>query len=402
MPREVAIVVMVALVAAELLVYYLSRTSQGFRERLSRLGLTAQPGALLLDLGGRVGPRVAGRSVRYPLLALSVCSLALSVYLFYSILLGYVAELVASVSRGAETPQSPLVPIIPGITLGLDILPPLLVAIGVGLVAHELSHMLAAVVNGVPIESWGVGLALIFPVAYVRTDEEAFASSRLTAKASILGAGVAANLVLGLLSLVLLGAVAQPLSAHLEGPYVLIVGVDQGMPAGRSGLRAPAVLEQVNGTAVDSLEGLRRVLNTSLEGTTTFRFRVRPLVGVGFCGYLVSSSEAEEYLVVRTAEDARRYGYRVGIAVAPVAYVFPSGTPTYLLYADCQLRLLYVVNFSLAAVNAAPLLVTDGGRLLSELLRRTRARGLDRAVQWTTLALTALVVAIGLAQSLAR
>ncbi len=402
MSREVSLMLMASLVAVELLVYYLSKTSQSFRERLTRLGLTSQPGVLLLDVGGRVGPRAVGKSVRYPLLALSLGSLALSAYLFYSILLGYVAELLASLSRGVEAPQSPLVPIVPGITLSLDILPPLLVAIGIGLVVHEASHMLAAVANGVPVESWGVGLALIFPVAYVRTSEEVFSRSGLFVKASVLGAGVAANLVLGLLSLSLVGAVAQPLSTYLEGPHVLIVGVDQDMPAGRSGLRWPAVLEQINGTAIDSLERLRSVLNASLDGAAVFRFRVRPLVGTGLCGYYTSSEDVEEYLVVRTAEDAERYGYRVGISVAPAAYVFSSRTPPYMLYASCQLQLLYIVNVSLAVVNSAPLLVTDGGRLLSELLKRVRAQRLDGAIQWTTLALTALVVALGLVQALSR
>ncbi len=402
MSREVPLVLMASLVAAELLIYWLSRTSRSFGERLSRLGLSSQPGVLLFDVGGRVSPRVAGKPAKYLLLVLSIGSLAFSAYLFYSILLGYMAELLSSLIRGTEAPQSPLVPVVPGITLGLDILPPLLVAVGVGLVVHELSHMLVAVVNGVPVESWGVGVALIFPVAYVRTSEEAFAGSGLSVKASVLGAGVAANLVLGLLSLALVGAVSQPLLTYLEGPHVLVAGVEQDMPAGRSGLKWPALLEQINGTAIDSLERLRSVLSTGLEGTAVFVFRVRPLVRVGFCGYYTSSDEVEEYLVVRTEEDVRRYGHRVGIAVAPAAFVFSSKTPRYLLYADCQLRLLYIVNVSLAVVNSAPLLVTDGGRLLSELLRRVRAQRLDRAVQWATLALTALVVGIGFAQSLLR
>ncbi|MEM4775353.1 MAG: M50 family metallopeptidase, partial [Sulfolobales archaeon] len=339
---------------------------------------------------------------RYSLLALSAISLSVSAYTFYRTILSYLVELLASLGRGGPTPQSPLVPVIPGITLGLDILIPLLISIGIGLVVHELLHMLTAIINGVPLESWGVGIALIFPVAYVRVSEAEYSSSKLSVKASILCAGVMANLALGLLSLGLLGVVTQPLATYLDGPHLLILGVEPNMPASRASLKTPAILEDINGTAIDSLYKLREVLNSTLSGTTVFKFRVRALVEVGFCGYYRASEEVNEHFVVRSVEDVEKYGYRIGIIVAPSAYVYSSETPIHLLYSSCQLQLLYIVNVSLAVVNSAPLIVTDGGKLVSELLKKARAQRLDRVIQWTTLVLTALVVSIGLAQSLLR
>lgn len=400
--REMVITVLVALVVVELLFYYLNKSSQGFREKLSKLKLTVEPGVLMIDLGKRVKPRSSGKHVRYSLLALSVACLAISVYLFYRTILSYLVDLFSSLSSGGPAPQSPLVPVIPGITLGLDILVPLLTSIGMGLVVHELFHMLTAVINGIPVESWGVGIALIFPVAYVRVSEVEFAHSKLSAKASVLCAGIMANLALGLISLALMGVIAQPLSTYLEGPHMLILGVDPNMPAGRVGLKQPAILEEINGTAIDSIDKLRGVLNTTLYGTAVFKFKVRALVEVGFCGYYRASDEIDEYLVLRSSEDMEKYGYRVGVIVAPNTYVYSSETPVHLLYSSCQFQLLYIVNLSLAVVNSAPLIVTDGGKLVSELLRKIRAQKLDRAIQWTTLVLTVLIVSIGLIQSLIK
>ncbi|MEM0351836.1 MAG: M50 family metallopeptidase [Sulfolobales archaeon] len=402
MSREMALAALMALVIAELLLYYLSRSSQSFKEKLSKLKLIVEPGVLMVDLGKRVKPRSAGEHVRYSLLALSVVSLVISLYMFYSTIASYMMELFSSLSSGGPAPQSPMVPVIPGITLGLDILIPLLISVGMGLVVHELFHMLTAIINGIPVESWGVGIALIFPVAYVRVSEVEFSHSKLNAKVSVLCAGIMANLALGLVSLGFLGLVAQPLTTYLEGPHMLILGVEPNMPAGRVGMKTPAILEDINGTAIDSLDKLRKVLNTTPSETAVFKFRVRALVEVGFCGYYRASEEVSEYLVLRNSEDVEKYGYRVGVVVAPSAYVYSSETPIYLLYSSCQLQLLYIVNVSLAIINSAPLIVTDGGRLISELLKKVRAEKLDRVIQWTTIVLTALIVSIGLVQSLYR
>lgn len=402
MSREASIFALVVVVAAELLLYYLARTSQNFRGKLAKFKIVLEPGALLLDVGKSVKPREVGNFPKYTILAASITSLVFSAYLFYRTVIGYIIDLLTAVSKGESAPQSPLVPVIPGITLSLDILVPLLVSIGVGLVVHELFHLLTAIISGVPVESWGIGIVLIFPVAYVRVSEEGFAQSKLRIKASILCAGVMANLAVGLLSMVLVGAVNQPLADFLEGPHMLLVGVDPEMPAARAGLRQPAVIEEINGSKVESLEKLREILNKGLDGRAVFRFKVRPLVEAGFCGYYRASRDAVEYSIIRNAEDVEKYGYRVGIIVIPTAYVFSSRTPTYLLYANCQLQLLYIVNVSLAVVNSAPLVVTDGGRLISELLKKLKIHRLDKMIQWTTLALTALTVTIGLVQSLLR
>jgi len=399
--RMAAVVVLLALVTVEVALYLLMRVSRRFREELSRRKVAVEPLVILVDVGGGVSPRELGALARYAILAVSTFSVTFSAYLFYSVVFSYLSDLLKSLASGGGVPPSPMVPLLPGITFGLGLLPPILVAVGVGLVVHELAHMAVAVASGVPVRSWGVGLALFFPLAYVRVDEDMFSKGRLAVKASVLGAGVTANLALALVSLVVAGLAAQALYGYVEGPYLVVVGVEEGMPAARAGLEAPSVIVSVNGTRIDSLERLREVLNSSLDRETVFEVYATPLTR-GVCELYKLSGTGRTYAIRRGLEDVRKYGYRIGVVLAVAPYVFSHRAPDYLLYAYCQLHVLYVVNLSLAIINAAPLLVTDGGKLFTELLRSPKVKAIDRAIQWTTVALTALVLAIGLSQALTR
>jgi hypothetical protein len=398
-PRVIAVVALLALVAVEVVLYVLVRSSQRFRKSLSRYRVSVEPLAVLVDVGSGVGPRRLGRLARYSVLTVSAVSVVFSAYMFYSIVINYLSNLIRSLASGVGAPPSPMVPLLPGITFGLGLLPPILVAVGIGLAVHEFAHLAVAVVSGVPVRGWGIGLAVVFPLAYVRVDEERFSREGLEVKTSVLGAGVAANLALALASLAVTGLATQALYSYVDGPYLVVVGVEEGMPAARAGLEVPSVIVSVNGTRIDSLEKLRELLNSSLDRETVFEVYTIPLTR-GTCEFYKLSSTGKVYAIRRGLEDVRRYGYRIGVTLAIAPYLFTAQVPDYLLYTYCQLQVLYVVNLSLAIINSAPLLVTDGGKLLTELLRSPKVRAVDRVIQWTTVALTALVLAIGLSQAL--
>ncbi|MCC6047852.1 MAG: site-2 protease family protein [Desulfurococcaceae archaeon] len=398
-PRVIAVVALLALVAVEVVLYVLVRSSQRFRESLSRYRVSVEPLAVLVDVGSGVGPRRLGKLARYSVLTVSAVSVVFSAYMFYSIVINYLSNLIRSLASGVGAPPSPMVPLLPGITFGLGLLPPILVAVGIGLAVHEFAHLAVAVVSGVPVRGWGIGLAVVFPLAYVRVDEERFSREGLEVKTSVLGAGVAANLALALASLAVTGLATQALYSYVDGPYLVVVGVEEGMPAARAGLEVPSVIVSVNGTRVDSLEKLRELLNSSLDRETVFEVYTIPLTR-GTCEFYKLSSTGKVYTIRRGLEDVRRYGYRIGVTLAIAPYLFIAQVPDYLLYTYCQLQVLYVVNLSLAIINSAPLLITDGGKLLTELLRSPKVRAVDRAIQWTTVALTALVLTIGLSQAL--
>ena len=65
-------------------------------------------------------------------------------------------------------------------------------------VIHELSHALAASMEGVPIRSYGLVLYLIFPGAYVKLDDSLKSLPPLS-QLKVVCAGVAGNICLALL-----------------------------------------------------------------------------------------------------------------------------------------------------------------------------------------------------------
>ncbi|MEM1570800.1 M50 family metallopeptidase [Pyrobaculum sp.] len=95
-------------------------------------------------------------------------------------------------------------PIVPGLTLPWDQLPYLAVAIAVAVVLHELMHGYAALRYGIPVKSVGVfSLFYILSGAFVEPDEDQFKKASTEAKAAVLASGVAANVVIAIIAMLI-------------------------------------------------------------------------------------------------------------------------------------------------------------------------------------------------------
>ncbi len=125
-------------------------------------------------------------------------------YIFLDGAVGAFRELLggASVEKAAAQ-TSGITPIIPGVTLPWDQLPYIAIAIATAVVLHELMHGYAAVRYGIPIKSLGVfSLLYIFSGAFVEPDEENFKKAKTEAKVAVLSSGVAANVALAILAMI--------------------------------------------------------------------------------------------------------------------------------------------------------------------------------------------------------
>ena len=124
---------------------------------------------------------------------------------------------------------SPVMPLIPGVTVSFPSLPWFLVAAGVVILLHELSHGVMCVVEGVPVRSAAVLLAVLTFGGAVEPDEEAMNSAGMMSKLRIFASGSLVNLITGLLVVVVLtvagGGLPVAVAVFLHWLYFISVNL---------------------------------------------------------------------------------------------------------------------------------------------------------------------------------
>lgn len=135
-----------------------------------------------------------------------------------------------------------VIPLVIGVTIRFDHLPYMLIAFAIVLVTHEGMHGLVARLEGIRLKSAGVFLAFIFPGGFVEPDEEDFKSASTLSKMRVAAAGSFANLVIGLLVLLVMLTIFLPTFA---GVIVLEAAEGPGRP------QVNEIIYAVNGVPVD-------------------------------------------------------------------------------------------------------------------------------------------------------
>ncbi len=98
---------------------------------------------------------------------------------------------------------SPVMPLIPGVTIRMESLPWFLAAAGVVILFHELAHGIQCVVEEIPIRSSAILLAVVTFGGAVEPDEERLEVASTPSKMRIYAAGSSANLATGIILIVL-------------------------------------------------------------------------------------------------------------------------------------------------------------------------------------------------------
>ncbi|MCE4619714.1 MAG: site-2 protease family protein [Desulfurococcales archaeon] len=314
-----------------------------FRGRRGRVEVG--PGYLIIRAGIRLDPMEAGWwSLAWRVFGvISLVLLVLSAIAFYY----YTGKLF--VLRYISPPPcagtiAGFVPFIPGVTLSWKATVYIGVVLGIAALFHELSHAYVARSVGIRVRDAGLAFFLFIPAAFVEPDEEELGKARVRDRALVYSAGVGANVVLGLLFL----ALATSMVAG-----VVITGVEPGSPAARANLTAGMEILAVNGTRVESIGDLARVLSQlgaeDPHRNVTLVFTVR------------QDDIVRNVTVYRpwnkTAGNCTRA--RIGIMISNKYW------PSQLL--GVMSNLLFLINISLAVVNAAPLVIPlPGGSILSD------------------------------------
>ena len=327
-----------------------------------RGNLEVHPGYIIYRLGARMSPMPPGRrALAWRVFGvLSFIGLAVSAgFFYYATINQFVLKYVVRPPEGAPPA---FVPLIPGLTLSWTDAVYIFLAIGVAALVHELAHAYVARANGLRVKDAGLAFFLFIPAAFVEPDEEELKKAPLRARLEVYSAGVGSNLILA-------GVFLAIITSLLSG--VLIVSVDPGSPAEQAGLEPGMVIVAVNGTEVRSRGDLSALLFQAGIGDPN-----KTVVVV----LTVEYNGARENITVVKPEGRSLIGIRIAN--------YMNGLP---LWAGTLLNSLFIINISLAIINAAPLVLplpgamvyTDGAHALRDLL--ARAIGEERAILVTIL-----------------
>lgn len=234
--------------------------------------------------------------------------------------------------------------LVPGINItGIDLLF-FVINVAIGASLHELFHAKVASSNGIAVKGYGFMLVLLIPLAFVEVDENELARAPAGAGVSVLAAGPSANMILAVLAMSLLIASA--------GHGLMIYDVIDGSLAQKYGLRPYDVLLEINGTPISSSMDIGRFLSN--EGGALL------VISYWRAGEGVRSIE------VLKPPNVTKLG--VVLVPAPNLGLLEVFSPGGALAIISALSWAYVVNFSLALINALPFFISDGGRIAYRLL----------------------------------
>lgn len=146
---------------------------------------------------------------------------------------------------------------------------PLTFAVIFGLVfamaIHELGHGILARVEGMRVKSTGLIFFVIPLGAFVEPDEEDVEKSKGMPKIRMFGAGIANNLAVSLVCLILLAGLVAMLT---PSGSAYIYGVHTGYPAYNASVPPDSIILGIDGELVASSTDVTRILNGTRPGDT--------------------------------------------------------------------------------------------------------------------------------------
>ena len=249
---------------------------------------------------------------------------------------------------------SPVVPIVPGLTIRVHWLPYFVLAFLVAALTHEIAHGIVARLEGVRVESAGLFLALVPPGGFVELDEKELESSSTVSKMKILSAGSSINLLTGLLvflviSLVFVGAPSG----------IVVMDVLEDGPLERAGIHRWDVIYAINGTQIRTIRDLGELMVNVTPGD----------------GLILGTSRAD--LPISSASDPDETDRAIIGIVSSMPYYesrlrlgFFWDTQLY-----TTLNWMFVLLANLAIINMLPIPFFDGDKFVQYFFQKYGKKG---------------------------
>ncbi len=243
--------------------------------------------------------------------------------------------------------QNIVIPLIIGVTIRLEHIPYLLIAFGIVLLTHEGMHGIIARREGIPVKSAGVFLIFILPGGFVEPEEKAFREASPDAKMRVAAVGSFANLVVGLIVILLTIGIYQPFESGL-----IIIQTDEN-----SRLPENEVIVSVEGVPVNrytlaqNITLGEKIVVKGIRDTYEFQIREEFIGRQVPIGIIISALGAEQVDYY--------YSLRFGQLDPNV---------TYILYRT--LGWLQLVSLGVAIFNMLPIYMLDGNLMLRAFLEK--------------------------------
>ncbi len=366
-------VLLIVLIAWTMLYYIYIK----FRDHFRKWGVEIAPFALVWRIKSELKflEKLAKKPIikyykLYSIIATSFCLL----FSYYIIVTGFINVI-------GRPEVVTVIPYVPGLTVrGLNIFYSL-IAIAIALVVHELSHGLVALAEDIPLRSTGILLLFIFPGAFIEPDKDSYDRSSKKTKLSILAAGSAANLIIAFIALILILTTTNP-HPLITSTFNQTNGHYSALYVNNITLPVPSSIVAVNGTEIDSLERFTKILTLYKSESVTFNLTLFDYTSLTYISLLIHKPANISYL---------------GVVLYPRSPNFIIGLlpiESFMHFVGVLIW-IYIINFGLAIVNSAPLFITDGGRIMHEVILGGRKK-LSYLIQGVTTAIFITIIIHGL------
>jgi len=279
---------------------------------------------------------------------------ALGIGLIVFVIYNFVSNAVALFQHSAQAGPALLIVPLPGLTIGWDIFPYIVLAIAVLLIPHEVAHGIASVLDKVPLKSSGVFMAIFLPGGFVEIDEENLAKRKARTKLRVFAAGSFTNVATWIVVFILFVNFTAAISPFYQptSSGVLVTSLVDGGAAQNAGIQPWSVITSINNTVVHQPNDLRVILAPQNPGHHL----------------VVALNTGKNYTLV--TRPAPENASRATIGVFSFNYYAPKSVfpASWTFYSFNSLYWMSFILLGVALVNMLPLVPFDGDRYLDTLL----------------------------------
>ncbi|MBI2040615.1 MAG: site-2 protease family protein [DPANN group archaeon] len=236
--------------------------------------------------------------------------------------------------------------VIPGVRIPGAVYVPFwygIIALFTVITVHEGAHGIVSEAWKLKLQSAGVGMFAVLPLAFVEPPEDKLAKAKTRTQLGIFSAGVTANIIFALLVIGLTVGIGYAAPAH-DG--VLVTGSTPGLPSDEAGMKAGEVIISANGMPVKTINDFTAVMQKVKVGES-----------------IAVKTVANDYSIKTIANQRDKNKAYIGIQ-------FRQNVPAWEWHIINLLYWIFTLNIGIGIINLLPLGPIDGGRMLSAALRK--------------------------------